>query len=208
MNTADQARILYAFLARVTTRDLDAIVITRRLLADAAMNGNNRSQLDAQAKLVQACERAVTGLIEHDRNLIAGVISANGVDLPADPTPTDEGVFTIYGNRTDCKILHYHGSGTYDVERKSDGKCFRVSGMALPIKSPREPVRDGACIECNEHESHCNCHGQIDKSMGLADKLMDAEWKLPETSQRKPETKLAPDAAWPFPATTSRKTQA
>jgi len=64
--------------------------------------------------------------------------------------------------------------------------------------SPAPPMlRDGACPQCREHESHCNCNGQIDKSMGLAKPddavtaLMDADWKLPETSQR--------TADWPFP---------
>ena len=141
MNTQDHARILYAFLARVTTRDLDAIVIARRVAADAAMHGNNRQQLEAGQLLVTACERAVTGLIQHDRNLIAGVISANSSDI--------------------------HGIADED--------------------------RPGACPTCGEHESHCNCQGQIDKSMGL----MDQDWKLPETSKRKPETTIRGN--WPFP---------
>jgi hypothetical protein len=197
MNTKDHARILYAYLARITPAGIETIMNARGNAAIAAAHLGNSSQLAATHALMDACESAIETLIEHDRNLIAGVISANDVDFPADPAPTDEGVFTIYGNRTDCKILHYHGNGTYDVERKSDGKCFRVSGMALPIDPP---TKDGACPTCKEHESHCNCQGQIDKSMGL----MDQDWKLPETSQRKPKAETTIRGAWPFPTNRNR----
>ena len=39
--------------------------------------------------------------------------------------------FIIYGHRTLCNILREHAFGTFDVERISDGKCFRVSGLPL-----------------------------------------------------------------------------
>ena len=39
--------------------------------------------------------------------------------------------FEIYGNRVLCRILRKHSFGTYDVERVSDGACFRVSGLSL-----------------------------------------------------------------------------
>ncbi|CAJ0808502.1 MULTISPECIES: hypothetical protein [Ralstonia] len=41
-----------------------------------------------------------------------------------------EAYFTIYGHRELCTILRAHGHGTFDVQRKSDGRCFRVSGIA------------------------------------------------------------------------------
>lgn len=37
--------------------------------------------------------------------------------------------FEIYGKLVLCRILQRHPAGTYDVERVSDGKCFRVSGL-------------------------------------------------------------------------------
>lgn len=40
-----------------------------------------------------------------------------------------EGYFEIYGHRERCRILRRHPFGTYDVERLSDGRCFRVSGL-------------------------------------------------------------------------------
>jgi hypothetical protein len=37
--------------------------------------------------------------------------------------------FEIYGHKVLCRILARHAAGTYDVERLSDGRCFRVSGL-------------------------------------------------------------------------------
>lgn len=38
---------------------------------------------------------------------------------------------TIYGHRVPVLILKVLPFGTYDVQRLDDGRCFRVSGMAL-----------------------------------------------------------------------------
>jgi len=35
----------------------------------------------------------------------------------------------IFGSLGRCKILVLHGAGTVDVERLSDGQCFRVTGL-------------------------------------------------------------------------------
>jgi hypothetical protein len=35
----------------------------------------------------------------------------------------------IYGHVVDCILLAKHGMGTIDVQRVSDGRCFRVSGL-------------------------------------------------------------------------------
>jgi len=48
---------------------------------------------------------------------------------PAEPQQ-EEGMFTIYGREEHCIILARHAHGTVDVERKSDGRTFRVSGLA------------------------------------------------------------------------------
>lgn len=46
------------------------------------------------------------------------------------PAPT-EGTFEIYGKRERCRILVRRNGGANDVERLSDGCCFRVSGLSL-----------------------------------------------------------------------------
>ena len=60
-------------------------------------------------------------------------------DSPRDAVPIaltvepafEIGHFDIYGRRERCRILARHGAGTIDVERLSDGCCFRVSGFPL-----------------------------------------------------------------------------
>lgn len=42
----------------------------------------------------------------------------------------------LYGHKTRCLVLVIHPHGTIDVERLSDGKCFRVSG--LPLTNEKE----------------------------------------------------------------------
>ena len=37
---------------------------------------------------------------------------------------------TIYGREEICIVLAVHAAGTIDVQR-ADGRCFRVSGLAL-----------------------------------------------------------------------------
>ncbi|KWN11719.1 hypothetical protein WT83_19195 [Burkholderia territorii] len=52
------------------------------------------------------------------------------IALAAEPA-VEIGHFDIYGHRERCRILARHGAGTIDVERLSDGRCFRVSGLPL-----------------------------------------------------------------------------
>lgn len=35
----------------------------------------------------------------------------------------------LYGRETKCKIIAIHLMGTVDVERLSDEKCFRLTGL-------------------------------------------------------------------------------
>jgi hypothetical protein len=41
--------------------------------------------------------------------------------------------FEIRGKREMCRLLQIHPLGTVDVERLSDGSCYRVSGLPLNI---------------------------------------------------------------------------
>lgn len=43
------------------------------------------------------------------------------------PVPTAR----LYGRDEPVRILAQHPAGTIDVERLSDGRCFRVSGLGL-----------------------------------------------------------------------------
>ena len=37
----------------------------------------------------------------------------------------------LFGRPERCRVLAVHGRHTVDVERLSDGRCFRVSGLAV-----------------------------------------------------------------------------
>lgn len=37
--------------------------------------------------------------------------------------------FYIYGRLENCHVLKVYPHGTVDVERLSDGRCFRISGL-------------------------------------------------------------------------------
>ncbi|SEH89454.1 hypothetical protein [Paraburkholderia hospita] len=67
MKTQDHARVLYAYLARITPQDLDEIVKARKHQHYTALNEGNRSQLDAMRETIDACETAIDNLIDHDR---------------------------------------------------------------------------------------------------------------------------------------------
>ena len=40
----------------------------------------------------------------------------------------------LYGKLMRCRVLAVHPLGTIDVERLSDGRCFRVSGLRLDAR--------------------------------------------------------------------------
>ena len=42
-----------------------------------------------------------------------------------------EGHFLIYGRLERCRVLRRYSAGAVDVERLSDGRCFRVSGLSV-----------------------------------------------------------------------------
>lgn len=52
-------------------------------------------------------------------------------------TLTEGGIaeISIYGHKTACRVLRIRRFGTIDVERLSDGRCFRITGL----KEARRP---------------------------------------------------------------------
>lgn len=59
---------------------------------------------------------------------------------------------TIYGHETECRLLRDHGTGTIDVERISDGKCFRVSGLA--VTSDRVIADQGGYVQSGDQKHY------------------------------------------------------
>ena len=62
----DHARILNAYLSRITKAQLEHILIAENKWLDSAMNQNNSAQLDAQAGFYAVISNAVNCMIEHD----------------------------------------------------------------------------------------------------------------------------------------------
>ncbi len=75
MSKIDHARILNAYLSRLTLADIDAINAANRTWAYAAMNQNNSSLLECRAGFYAAIANAVNNLIQHDIGYIEQVIS-------------------------------------------------------------------------------------------------------------------------------------
>jgi len=74
-NKIDHARILNAYLARMTLSDIDAIQSANQIWAQAAMNQNNLSLFQCRAGFYAAVSNAVNNLIRHDIDYIEQVIN-------------------------------------------------------------------------------------------------------------------------------------
>ena len=55
--------------------------------------------------------------------------SKEGSFVPTKPSVGDVATFTICGRPADCEVLEVYDFGTVDVERLSDGSCFRITGL-------------------------------------------------------------------------------
>jgi hypothetical protein len=75
MQTADHARILFAYIARLTPGDRAEITERLKDWDYASMNLPNVSQVAAMERVTQACERAIENMTEHDRGLLREIVS-------------------------------------------------------------------------------------------------------------------------------------
>lgn len=78
MQLNDHARILFAYLARLTIADRNAIVETMKDADYASLNLGTSAQCDAQRRTTEAIEAAVRNMTDRDRELIAEVIRNAG----------------------------------------------------------------------------------------------------------------------------------
>ncbi|WBF05188.1 hypothetical protein [Burkholderia phage CSP3] len=74
MKPADHARILFAYLARLTPGDRAEIEQRLKDWDYASMNQPNVIQLAASARAAEACERAIENMTEHDRGLLREIV--------------------------------------------------------------------------------------------------------------------------------------
>lgn len=74
MTREQHAKILSAYLSRLTSADTSRICSAAERTFKAQMNGNSTEQLEAQAELDRAIGKAVGWMIEHDLELIEQLI--------------------------------------------------------------------------------------------------------------------------------------
>ena len=69
-------RILQAYLARISDADLAAVLAARKECTYAGAQLGTSAQLAAHEKEAAACQRAVDGMLAHDRENIARIIAS------------------------------------------------------------------------------------------------------------------------------------
>lgn len=83
MNESPLCSMLAAFVSRLTPKHLATIVEAEREAAHASLNLSTAAQFTAHHKLVSACHKAVEGMTEHDRQLLADLIVECGKVIEA-----------------------------------------------------------------------------------------------------------------------------
>lgn len=71
----NHTRILNAYLARLTVKDLEKIVQANNDWQHSALNHGNNTQLKAQENLMAAISHAISNVIQHDIINIEKIIS-------------------------------------------------------------------------------------------------------------------------------------
>ena len=74
-NKINHARILNAYLSRLTKAHLESIVKAENRWLDAAMNQGNSAQIAANAGFYAAVAQAVDAMLKYDLNIIEDVIN-------------------------------------------------------------------------------------------------------------------------------------
>ena len=75
MNKIDHARILNAYLSRLTLADMNAVYNANQAWVYAAMNDSHSSLMQCRSGFYTAVSNAVSNLIQHDIGYIEQVIS-------------------------------------------------------------------------------------------------------------------------------------
>lgn len=76
MQTKEHAKILTAYLSRLTLADVDVIQAANRTWTHAALNYGNNAQDTAQQEFNEAVFNAVAKMLPHDRARIEQTIDA------------------------------------------------------------------------------------------------------------------------------------
>jgi len=74
MSQIDHKRILHAYLARLSNKDLEAILKADNDCWHAQLNYGNSGQLKAQADFYDVVCKAVDSIVEHDLSIIESIL--------------------------------------------------------------------------------------------------------------------------------------
>lgn len=74
MTTEQHARILYAYLSRLTPAEIDAILTAEKEAWHASINLGLSSQLAAHEKSMLAIQTAIGRMMDYDKNNIQRII--------------------------------------------------------------------------------------------------------------------------------------
>ena len=74
MSEFDHVRVLSAYLSRLRLVDFERLHQASIETTHQQLNGNNRSQLDAQEKKFDVIRDAVKGMTDHDKEICARIV--------------------------------------------------------------------------------------------------------------------------------------
>ena len=76
ISTNDHARILYAYLARLSQTDLDEIYKTQKAAWHASLNYGMSTQISTQNEAMLSVQAALGRMIDHDKNNLSQIIGS------------------------------------------------------------------------------------------------------------------------------------
>lgn len=76
ISTNDHARILYAYIARLSQASLDDIYKTQKAAWHASINNGMSAQISAQNEAMLAVQAALGRMIDHDKDNLSKIIGS------------------------------------------------------------------------------------------------------------------------------------
>lgn len=75
MNISEHARILSAYLSRLTRKDLDRIMAAEQRWSSSVLNSNSSRQLELQAEFNGVILDVMGNMLQHDKQNITNIVT-------------------------------------------------------------------------------------------------------------------------------------
>jgi len=75
MNISEHARILSAYLSRLTRKDLDRIMAAEQRWSGSVLNSNSSRQLELQAEFNGVILDVMGNMLQHDKQNITNIVT-------------------------------------------------------------------------------------------------------------------------------------